>query len=148
MTSFFIPYISPAHTKEDIIDIIENTIQIGKISNIDIVLSRKGKYMAFVHMESILSSDNTTKILSIIREQGQYYLYDIKKRMKLVLKNVKPDRINMEMEDLNRRINQKFAGLYTEIENIKHIIYDIQRKLYGYPMTSTRIGNVNTDNWT
>ena len=145
MTSFFIPYISPAHTKEDLIDIIENTIQIGKISNIDIVLSRKGKYMAFVHMESVFFSDKINKILSIIREQGQYYLYDIKKRMKLVLKFVKSDRINIE--DLNSKINEKFAGLYTEIENIKHIIYDIQRKLYGYSMPSSRIGNANTDNW-
>jgi len=145
MTSFFIPYISPAHTKEDLIDIIENTIQIGKISNIDIVLSRKGKHMAFVHMDSILRSDKTNKILSIIREQGQYYLYDIKKRMKLVLKFVKPDRINME--DLNSKINEKFVGLYTELENIKHIIYDIQRKVYGYSMPSSRIGNINTENW-
>jgi len=156
-SSFFIPYISQLYTKEDLIDIIENTYQIGKVGEIDIVLSRKGNYMAFIHMNSIFISDKTNKMFSIIHEQGQYYLYDIKKRMKIILKRMiqknekKPyeyeikniKNIEKIAEDINIKMNKKFIGVYTEIENIKQILSDIQRKVYGYSMSNKRIGNTN-----
>ena len=164
-SSFFIPYISPTHTKEELSDIIVNTLQIGQVGNIDIVLSRKGNYMAFIHMSSIFVSDKTNKIFSIIQEQGQYYLYDIKKRMKLILKQTILYRRNLaeyktsnsgplvkqyESDESNSKtqkqieaiINKKFIGVNTEIENIKHILYDIQRKIYGYTISHSHIGNI------
>jgi hypothetical protein len=152
-SSFFIPYISNTHTKEDLIELIENNI--GQVLTIDIVLSKKGKYMAFIHMASIYISDKTQKILSIIDEHGQYYLYDITKRMNLVFKRMKPKNekpiyqtIEKKIEDLNIKINKKIIGVYTEIENIKQILYDIQRKIYGYSISSVRIGNIENDmNW-
>ena len=163
-SSFFIPYISPNHTKEELIDIIENTFQIGNVGEIDIVLSRKGNYMAFIHMSSIFISDKTNKIFSIIREQGQYYLYDIKKRMKLILKRMIPKnekqsyqtetkqeicQIEKTVDDMNIKMNKKFIGVYTEIENLKQILYDIQRKIYGYTIPHSHIGNIQEieNNW-
>jgi len=155
-SSFFIPYVHPAYTKEDLIDIIENTNQIGRIKDIDIVLSRKGNYMAFVHMASVFISEKNSKMFSIIREQGQYYLYDIIKRMKIIIKRMIPknelqepkqSHIEKIIEDMNTKMNKKFIGVYTEIENIKQILYEIQRKIYGYALSSNHIGNIHdTDN--
>lgn len=161
-SSFFIPYLSPTHTKEDIIDIISNTYHIGEVDTIDIVFSKKGNHMAFIHMKTMIISDNTNKIFSIIREQGQYYLYDIMKRMKLVLKFMIPKQyqekhikidIDKKLEilstELSMKMNKKIIGIYNELENIKHNLYELQRKIYGYSIQSHHIGNNdNSLSWT
>jgi hypothetical protein len=109
--------------------------------------------MAFIHMSSIFLSKKTNKILSIIQEQGQYYLYDIKKRLRVILKYMllKNEKQNIsyiekQINDINIKMNKKIIGIYTEIENLKQVIYDIQRKIYGYSIPSVcRVGNISND---
>jgi hypothetical protein len=154
-SSFFIPYIPHSYKKSDLIDIIENTYQIGEIKEINIIISKKGNYMAFIHMASVYITEKNNKILSIIDEQGQYYLYDIKNRCNLIIKRMirKSEpyhkeycNIEKKLEDINTKINHKFICVYTEFENIKQIIYDIQRKIYGYTIPTSHISN-ECDNW-